>query len=306
MRVLLFFNELSCSTPQPKEQADEALRRFIQMLREVTKWRRDATLISEVVLKELEIAPGYYIAEWAGKPANVDLWRWVLRMRNRAPSSAELPSGVREGVDYLWAGGPALALRAAHLLDGMLVSLLVDPVWDSPWLSATRTTLSEDTNGEPVLCEEPVEVRHAATSDHVASHLDWFEQAGLPDLKRGAEIWAARGDVFPNLQFLPQVKRQLDDLRLDWVVPAAYELRRINDAVGDWDPQRMPEPIWRSKVTGEGETRKRICRFQDLDGVERTFDLHGRFTPGAGRIYFRLVAEAGRATVAHVGLKLGI
>jgi hypothetical protein len=59
-------------------------------------------------------------------------------------------------------------------------------------------------------------------------------------------------------------------------------------------------------VTPEAETRKRLCRFEDFDGIERTFDLHGRFTPGPGRVYFRLVPELGAATVAHVGAKLGI
>ena len=115
-----------------------------------------------------------------------------------------------------------------------------------------------------------------------------------------------RDDVFPHLRFLSRVNGQLHDLRVDWVVPVAFELRRLNDAIGDWDPQQTREPTWRSKVTPEGETRRRLCRFKDFDGIERAFDLHGRFTPGAGRVHFRLVPELGTATVAHIGLKLGI
>lgn len=306
MRVLLFFNELSCSTPQSKEHVDEAIRRFIGMLREITKWRRDAALISEVALKEIEVAPGYYLAEWAGKPANIDLWRWVLRMRNRAPFSDVLPSGVGERVDYFWEGRPAKAIGAAHLLNGILVSLLVDPAWETPWIQAVRSVLAEDPSGEPILLEEPVEVRHAAKPHHADSHMEWFKQAGLPDFKHGSEIWEACADVFPNLRFLPRTRRQLHALRLDWVVPAAHELGRIDHAIGDWNPQTTREPTWRSRVTPEAETRKRLCRFEDIDGVERVFDLHGRFTPGHGRVYFRLVPELGLATIAHIGLKLGI
>jgi hypothetical protein len=59
-------------------------------------------------------------------------------------------------------------------------------------------------------------------------------------------------------------------------------------------------------VTPEAQTRKRLCAFADLDGVERIFDLHGRFTPGEGRVYFRLVPDTRKAAVAHIGLKLGI
>jgi hypothetical protein len=306
VRVLLFFNELSCSTPQRKERVDEALRAFVHLLREITRWRRDAALISEVSLKELEVAPGYYLAEWAAQPANVDLGRQIRSMRNRAPSSDELPSGLAEGVDYSWDGRTATAMRAAHLLDGILVSLLVDPVWDSSWIQASRSVLTAAPDGEPVLVGEAVDVRHAATLRHAESHRDWFKQAGLPALKHGSEIWDSCGDIFPNLRFLPRTRRQLHGLRSDWIVPAAYELRRINDAIGDWNPERTREPTWRSKVTPEAESRKRLCRFEDFDGIERIFDWHGRFTPGAGRVYFRLVPELGTAIVAHVGAKLGI
>ncbi|MDN3353906.1 hypothetical protein [Actinomadura sp. DC4] len=199
-----------------------------------------------------------------------------------------------------------MAMRAAHLLDGIVVSLLVDPLWDNSWVRANRKVLTAAPDGEPVLIEEAVDVRHAATLLHAESHRAWFDRAGLPNLKHGAELWAARGVIFPHLRFLPRTERQMHDLRSDWVVPAAYELRRINDAIGDWDPKRTHEPTWRSKVTPESETRKRLCMFEDFDGTVRIFDLHGRFTPGPGRAYFRLVPELCTATIAHVGAKLGI
>ncbi|MEU8271953.1 hypothetical protein AB0B89_32960 [Sphaerisporangium sp. NPDC049002] len=306
MRVLLFFNELSCSAPQPREQVDEAMKQFVRVLRAVTDQRQDAALISDVKLKELELAPGYYLAEWSGRPANVDLWRWIRRMQNRAPFSDVLPPGVGEGVDYFSDGRAAKALRAAHLLDGMSVSLLVDTAWNTPWVQANRSVLTEDPNGEALLLEEAVEVRHGATLDHLRLHMEWIKQIGIPALKRGSEIWESRMDLYPSLLFLPQTEQQFSELRLDWVVPAAQELRRIDHAIGDWDPQRTREPTWRSNVTPEGETRRRLCKFKDFDGIPRVFDLHGRFTPGHGRVYFRLDPQTGKAIVAHVGLKLGI
>jgi hypothetical protein len=299
----LFFNELSCSAPMPKASVDEAMERFVRLLMRITQWRRDAALISSVKLKELELAPGYYLAEWAGQPHHVDLWRGIRGLQNRAPFSDVLPPGVGEGADYFWSGRPAKALGAAHLLDELLVSLLVDAGWDASWIRADREALAELADGETDIVKQPVQVRHAATLEHAASHEDWIKQAGLPDLRLGSEIWEARGDLFPHLQFLPRVKDHLDGLRRDWVIPAARELRRLNDAISNWDPQLKREPTW-SNVTPEGETRKRLCRFIDLDGVERTFDLHGRFTPGAGRVYFRLVPQERKARIAHIGWKL--
>lgn len=63
------------------------------------------------------------------------------------------------------------------------------------------------------------------------------------------------------------------------MVPVGLELRRIDDAIADWNPQIRPLPIWRSLVTPEHEMRKQLTRFADIDGVERVFDWHGRFTP---------------------------
>ncbi|WP_346174857.1 hypothetical protein [Streptomyces cuspidosporus] len=47
-----------------------------------------------------------------------------------------------------------------------------------------------------------------------------------------------------------------------------------------------------------------MCRFTDLDGETSTFDLHARFTTGAGRIHFRLVPEERTIRLAHIGSKI--
>jgi hypothetical protein len=306
MSVLLFFNELSCPSSQPKERIDEAMKQFVRVLREITTHRQDSALISAVKLKELELSPGYYLAEWARHPSNLDMWRWIRRLQNRAPFSDVLPDGVGAGVDYFHENRAAEALGAAHMLSGMSVSLLVDAAWDAPWVRVDRNHLAEDPNGEPVLIEDSVEVRNAATLNHTAIHMEWIKQVGILELRHGFEIWQSRENLYPNLLFLPRTEQQLANLRSDWVIPAAQELRRVDHALACWDPQQTREPVWRSHITPEGETRKRLCRFKDLDGIERLFDLHGRFTPGHGRVYFRLAPQQGKAIVAHVGLKLGI
>jgi hypothetical protein len=227
-------------------------------------------------------------------------------MQNHAPFNAVLPPGVGEGAEYFWNDQSARALGAAHLMDGLLVSLLVGEHWTAPWIRAVRNKLVEAADGDIAVAEEDVDVRHAAAPDHVRSHEDWIKQVGVLDLGSGAELWEARAAILPHLQFLPRVEEQMRALRPEWVLPAAWELRRIDDAIADWDPSVSPFPIWRSRVTPEGEQRKRLCEFTDFDGVDRIFDLHGRFTPGEGRVYFRLVPQERTARIANIGLKLGI
>jgi hypothetical protein len=118
-------------------------------------------------------------------------------MQNRAPFSAVLPLGTGEGVDYFWNGHVAKALGAAHMRDGMLVSLLADPAWDVSWIHADREVLTDAPDGAAVILTDSVDVRHAATLEHTDCHEDWIKQVGLLDLKSGSEIWATRGDLFP-------------------------------------------------------------------------------------------------------------
>jgi hypothetical protein len=301
----MFFNELSCSEPHPREQVDTAMGVFVRLLNRVSRLRNDAVLVSGAHLKDTELAPGYYFADWAHQPRHVDLARAIRSLRQRAPFSDVLPPGAGEGVDYFWEGHPARAVGAAHLLEGLLVSLLVDDRWNVSWVRADRQILVELDGGEADVRDAgPVDIRHAATEEHLTSHEAWIRQYGLPDLRHGDEIWKIREALYPNLQFLPDVQRQLHDLTWEWVVPVALELRRIDDAIGDWDPQMRPLPVWRSRVTPEHEMRKHLCRFTDLDGVVRVFDWHGRFTPGKGRIHFRLITEERKARIAYIGSKL--
>ncbi|SFO15674.1 hypothetical protein SAMN04489713_104313 [Actinomadura madurae] len=304
MRVLLFFNELSCTVVLPKDRVDEAMKQFVGVLRKVAAQRGDTALISEMKLAEVELAPGYYLGEWSGRPANRDLWRWIRGLQNRAPFRSVLPPGAEEGAEYFWDGRPAKGLGAAHLMDGASVSLPVASAWEVPWVRARRATLPDDPDDD--IHEDDVEIRHAATLDHVDVHHEWIGAAGISEIQNGAQIWEARADLYPHLLFLPRTEEQFATLESRWVVPGARELLRINETIGHWDPARSPEPAWRSYVTPESASRKHYCEFEDFDGVVRLFDLHGRFPPTPGRVYFRLVPEQRKATVANIGRKLGV
>jgi hypothetical protein len=152
-------------------------------------------------------------------------------------------------VDYFWNGLRAEALAAAHLLDGLLVSLLLDDCWNVAWLQGHRERLLD--TGDAVIKADWVWIRHAATATNAAEHEDWIRTCGLPEPDCGADIWGNRHELYPHLQFLPQVQHQLDGLVPEWVAPVALELRRLDDAIADWDPATQPLPSWRSKVTPE-------------------------------------------------------
>ena len=278
------------------------MERFVELVRCVRGWRSDSALVTDVSREHLELAKGYFVSQWiASKPRHADLWRVIRGMQNRAPSRAVLPAGTGEGIEYLWDGQTAKALGAAHLMDGLLVSLLIDDVWDQLWVSASYEELIESAEGGIEILNGRVEIRHAAKREHAQSHDRWIKESGLSDFRHGSEIWEAREYLYPNLQFLLGVKSQLYGLRAHWVVSVAYQLRKLDDALAEWDPKLKREPDWKTEVTPEAEQRKRLCNFEDLDGIERIFHLHSRFRPGQGRIHFRLVPEVVRQRLPTLG-----
>jgi hypothetical protein len=302
--LLLFLNELSCGTSQSPDRVDAMMEDFVTLLRHVRERRPATSLVSLVRREDLEVAKGYFLTQWIGaRPRNKELWRSMKAMQNRAPFGSVLPPGAADRADYRVGKSEALGLGAAHLMDGLLVSLLAGNTWNAVHVAATCDELTEDSDE---ITTRRVTVRHAAIAEHARFHDAWISRAGLSDFNNGAKIWQARADVYPHLQFLPRVADDLEKLIADWIGPVADRLADLNEAAGRWEPTTTPEPSWLSKVTGEGEIRSRLCWFDDLDGKRRLFDQHARFTPGEGRIHFRLVPEERKVRIAYAGLKLGI
>jgi hypothetical protein len=187
-------------------------------------------------------------------------------------------------------------------MDGLLVSIPVDPVWDTSWVDAMCMELDEESDGDPDFY--PVRQRHAAEPEHMEAHASWIGGAGLTSLRAGTEIWDARADLYPHLQFLPRVEGQLKTLVPEWVLPVANRLRTLEEAVALWNPRKDAEPPW-ANVTPEATGRREMCWFVDGD-VKKLFDLHARFTPGVGRIHLRLIHEESKICIAHIGRKLGL
>ena len=82
------------------------------------------------------------------------------------------------------------------------------------------------------------------------------------------------------------------------------KLAALQNSLSGWNGDG--HPAWRVRVTGEYSGRERLCWFEDLDGEWRLFEQHARFTPGEGRIHFRLDQPDQQIVVAYIGRKLGI
>ncbi|MBZ6249520.1 hypothetical protein KVH27_14090 [Streptomyces olivaceus] len=304
---LLFLNEKSWKTACDPTRAERAMADFVDAVRAVAAEDASGTaVVSELPLKSLEIADGYSISKWIGSsPRNHVRWQRLRALQNRSPVRSVLPTeDATDHLEYRHQDTVVHGLGAAHFMDGLGLSLPVSSQWHAHLLSLNRGRMIELDDGSLELAYDTVGVRHLSSTSHVDEHRAWIRQSRLHAVTTGRHIWERRSDLYPHLDFLPRTEGQLTELGPHWVVPVRRCLERLEEAVAAWDPAVMPEPEWRTKVTPEGETRKRVCWFTDPDGGEHCYDLHARFTPGRGRIHFRLLPQGRAVRLAHIGGKI--
>ncbi|APU17218.1 MULTISPECIES: hypothetical protein [Actinoalloteichus] len=303
MPILICLNELSCTTSNRRQDVDAAMAELVDVVREINKRRPGAALVTPERLPAIELCPGYPMAKWAADTRNLDQWRFLRRRQDRSPVTFAdiVPPEIASRVDYRHLGRPAAGLAAADISDGIAVSLPVDDAWTESGVEVTRIAIDEQ---ESRLTEDAVQVRHASHCDHVSTHRDWLSTAGVTTILTGDDLWRLRAEHFPDVEFLPRVEDDLAKLDRCWVHPVRTVLAKVQQSVSDWNPEIRPQPAWQTFISPEAEQRKRLCSFTDVDGTSQVFDQHARFTPGAGRLHFRLVAENRTARVGYIGKKL--
>lgn len=287
-----------------------ALDVFVAMLKRARAIRPDFGLVSAVSLGSHEISgSGENFATAASRVGGRSLenWRYIQSRRNVAQISTSQivnrpPLDREVFFDEKVCGG----LAYASYLGELGVSFGNRPPWDASVLPVNIARVVE-TDDEINIIEEVASIRHAATASHLNVHHDFLISLGSDGVRTGPDLWATVGARFPHLEFLPSVQRNLHGIRPDAVEHIDERLSELELVTSRWNPAETEEPSWRSKVTADSESRKHFSEFTDTDGIVRSFHMHARFTPGAGRIHFRCLpsGDNGRLRVAYIGGKLG-
>lgn len=210
-----------------------------------------------------------------------------------------------DGFDCNVAGRTAKGLLFAALLNTSAVSFTSAPLWSDADVSVMLEEIDE-IDGAVQITQKMRQVANVSSVGHVALHKRRLLEFGVDSLGNAEKLWAQKADIFPSLRFLSRVEGQLysacgDNLARHQITQRLIELER---AAGEWNPQLKQFPEWCSRVTPEGERRKRLCDFMDDGGVTRCYDLHARYTPGAGRLHFRLIPEERALEIGYIGPKL--
>lgn len=309
MPVLGFVNELSMpNAAVAAPVAADAMQKLARAVLELRRWRPDFVLQTHESIRTWRLGDHYTFSDFMSAPATRDLARLVISTINRAPIRYGLDPawGDQGNLEYTLTGRPAEGLGLAHLFDGIAISFSVGAAWELATLDIDRNVLEEEADGTLAINTSPVSVRHVSLSSHVATHRPWLNTAGKSLCLSFEEFQIERVNRLSRIDFLDSALGQLSELNPahPWWSAVMTRLDELQEAVIEWDPAKTPQPAWRSHVTGEMERRRRLCNFLDRDGQTRCFDQHARFTPGAGRLHFRLDGGAIKLVVAHIGQKL--
>ncbi len=308
MPLFAVLNELSHSVPaESEEEGSRRIELLARTLVSLSRRRFDTVLVTPEKFGTVAPHGTLTIGIWGARPGNRDLWRRIAGLCNRAPFGSELLGDEGKLTEYFHGGAVAKGLGPSHRLDVLALSFEARPFAALERVLLQRNSLKASDDGTLAVESDDVEVPHASSPPGIDLHRELIPELGRRCPETGAAMWKDRIGLFSTLTFLPRVEPQFGSLRGGdpRLVAIFHRLRELDRCVLRWDPASAHRPDWESKVSPEAAGRANLCLFQGADGVEHLFDWHARFTPGAGRIHFRLLPGAKSLEVAHVGEKLG-
>lgn len=299
MRLITFLNELSHPTDECSDkQAKASVATLIGVLRGIKKIRPSLELHSSLPLPSINIGGQRTLSALRTDGNTREEWQFLRGLENRA---FDLKDDLYDlAAEYEYEGDPCLGLGFAHALESLAVS------FESPrWRDSVVQLLYRELDAKGELITSTVSVKHAASSVNVEELDAWLKTIPHRLATDGADLWKNRLEYFPSLRFLPRTEQQIIILKNGAPTLNSINLRlwQLQCSAQNWAPG-APLPTFSSKVTPEYESRKNLCRFESASSGEQIFDLHARYTPGAGRIHIWCNSKENVIEIAHIGGKL--
>lgn len=302
MTFIAFLNELSFPVGDvDAEAAEAAVLGLVKTLQSLRRIQSSAALHSSVPLASIPLGDKRWLGTVMAEGRSRDEWRFLRSFENRAPFRVNLGEAFGLESEYHHDDVLAEGLGLSHSVGTLGVSFANEP-WLVPTVPLRRISLDENGGFD----EQDVQVHHAATPTHVTGHEEWLRRMPSEQVRDGDELWARRAEIFPHLLFLPRTEAHLRAFKVGEIclASARHALMDLEIAAARWNTKDAAMPTFLTKTTPEKEQRSKLFYFNDLSGVERCFDWHSRYTPGAGRVHFWCDRSSGRLTIAHVGEKV--
>lgn len=177
-RLLIFLNELSCSSADPitPDVLLTCVLRTLETLRAVRRVRRDLLLASEVPISGIPLGDGtQFLATVLRGPAYKDEWRFLTSLDQSSPWGA-YPGAIAPGdlEEVNCRGRVAVGMTWARQNDSAVFSFGHLPHWNAQLILAESDRMDELGN----IDSQPIEIRNLSAPEHVETHREMIRNYG--------------------------------------------------------------------------------------------------------------------------------
>ncbi len=260
-----------------------------------------------------EVEAGISLRTWIFRKAPRDTMQFLAGRLNKAPFAEALRQQQEDAsgllLDATYDGAPAIGAGIAHLNDAPAVALRGVLCWEVDPLVVLLTKMDPEAGA---LMEMAVQVVHLCRAEQLGAREKLLRDRVLRAVTGGDDLWRRRLELFPRLDFCPQVEHQLRALsgKEFYFQHVVLALSRLDAALAVWTSgplhPGMDNSVESTPTLGHGTygpMRDFIC----LDDKKRRFSHHLKLFSNNWRIYyweFGAAAAGGRAHVGYVGVHL--
>jgi hypothetical protein len=296
----LIYNEKSFSTCYPdKISASQGLKRSITVAKDLTKLGYRHSVRTVTNFRQLELAPGYSVADWMNDQtarstaSDKELFRFFCTSCTKSPyledyhQEANLPPEI----EYQYDNEPALGLTLAHLWNTVSLSLDGDARFQNFVVYLSKLTLDNSGEINATLCESHTLICEA----QIDMNRSIIKQKLLDNLNCGADIIACAQKYFPNILFCDAAEKQVRALSgseeyFEEIIKHLniFDQEKASGAQ-PFRPRGLTYAPGESNSTEDNKKLYKMREFRCPDGMIRYFGAHSKLMSSNKRIH--LIAD---------------
>ena len=233
-------------------------------------------------------------------------YSYFVRLATKSPFLAEIDQGTRDRLalceERTLSKEEGQPLLLCVLLDGVLIGFPSEVRWNRDHIDVEFIELLPDETFSSNL-EKVDQLTRVVHADPIcARHRLRVEEDVGNDPSR---LWENRQNIFPYLQFGPDVEQNLVG-EANHLPVIIKKLKSLNQTGKEWREADGVAPLWKTKVTLESDRvmNSQMLRnqryFRSRSGSQELFQQHARFG-GGGRIHLRLLNETRTIEIGYIG-----
>ena len=317
MTLSLVFNDLSLRCPAPdRHTARERMTEFIGTLKAAVD-HKVTVLRMRDNFGDLPLCLDYPMGAWIGDNsvsrddrdfvlAYATQYSFIRPYDEDLRGDQEFQSG-KLSFEGRFGGEQAEGLGFAHLLNGLALSILSEPCWDTHSLELDCEELEPDSSE---ISRRRETLPHVSRSRHVAvDHAGLIAERIRTGVRTGSDLLRNATTLFPNLVFCNSACKQIEELTassiyLPRILDRLFELEKLTSSWegGNFNYRQIhnASPESPSTMGRFGDRREFVCP----DGQRRMFEWHLKGLPNAWRIDIVADTKEKKILIGYVGKHL--